>query len=139
MYLLDTNVISELRKASNNKAHPNVLAWASEQEASSLYISAITLMELEMGILAIERKDTHQGTRLRHWMQEQVLPEFADRTLAIDTRVALRCAQLHIPDRRSERDALIAATALIHNMTVVTRNTADFLATHVALVNPWNR
>lgn len=139
MYLLDTNIISELRKASNNKAHPHVLAWASEQEASSLYISAITLMELEMEILAIEGKDTYQGTRLRHWMQEQVLPEFADRTLAIDSRVALRCAQLHIPDRCSERDALIAATALIHNMTVVTRNTADFLATHVALVNPWNR
>ena len=137
MYLLDTNVLSELRKASSNKADPNVLVWASKQTISSLYISAITLMELEIGILAIERKDENQGHRLRHWMQEQVLPEFKDRTLAIDTHVALRCAKLHVPDPRSERDALIAATALVHNMTIVTRNTKDFIAAQVPLINPW--
>jgi len=90
-----------------------------------------------MGILSLERKDSQQGALFRLWLEKHVLPEFAIRTLPIDAAVARRCAQLHVPDKRGERDALIAATALVHGMTVVTRNVADFQRTGVSLVNPW--
>lgn len=137
MYLLDTNVVSELRKASTGKANPNVVAWAKGVNASHLFVSVITIMELELGILAIERKDDIQGGMLRAWFEQQVLPEFVERTLPVDTPIALRCAKLHIPDKRGERDAMIAATALVHGMIVVTRNVADFSGTGVSIVNPW--
>jgi hypothetical protein len=137
MFLLDTNVISELRKAGDGKADANVTAWLSGADAASFYISAVTLMELELGILRVERRDPAQGERLRTWMRTHVLPEFSARTLPIDAAVALRCARLHVPDPRSERDAYIAATALVHGMTVVTRNLADFEPTGVWLLNPW--
>ena len=94
-------------------------------------------MEIELGIFQIERRDAAQGARLRIWMTHPVLPEFLDRTLPVDAAVALRCASLHVPDSRAERDALIAATALVHSMTVVTRNVADFEATGIPLLNPW--
>lgn len=137
MFVLDTNVISELRKIASGKADANVATWSSTVDAGDLYVSAITIMELELGVLAMERKDAPQGAVLRRWLEVQVLPEFSGRTLPIDAAVARRCAKLHVPDRRSERDALIAATALVHGMTVVTRNVADFLATGVPIVNPW--
>lgn len=135
MYLLDTNVISELRKAK--KAHRNVRTWAQGLPAASLYISAISILELEIGILLVERRDPRQGTILRAWMEGHVLPTFSGRILAIDTAVAQRCAALHVPNPRSDRDALIAATALVHGMTVVTRNVTDFQPMSVAMVNPW--
>jgi predicted nucleic acid-binding protein len=138
MYLLDTNVISELRKAGDGKADINVVVWLSSVDAATLYLSAVTLMEIELGILRIERRDPTQGGRLRAWMRNHVLPEFADRTLPVDTAVALRCAALHVPDPCSERDAFIAATALVHGITLVTRNTGDFKATPVPLLNPWD-
>jgi toxin FitB len=137
MFLLDTNVISELRKAGDGKADANVVAWLSRVDATSFYLSAVTLMELELGILRLERRDTAQGVRLRAWMDSHILPEFAERTLLIDAPVSLRCAQLHVPDPRPYGDALIAATALVHGMTIVTRNVADFASTGVPLVNPW--
>lgn len=137
MYILDTNVVSELRKANAGKANLNVVAWAQSVNASHLFLSAISIMELELGILAIERKDNIQGGMLRAWFEQQVLPEFVERTLPVDTSIALRCAKLHIPDKRGERDAMIAATALVHGMIVVTRNVADFSGTGVSLVNPW--
>jgi predicted nucleic acid-binding protein len=137
VFVLDTNVLSELRKAGDGRADENVTAWLARQDAAAFFISAITLMELEIGILQVERRDPPQGGRLRQWMDTRVLPAFAERALAIDTAVALRCARLHVPDPHSERDALIAATALVHGMTVVTRNVADFAATEVPLVNPW--
>lgn len=138
MFVLDTNVISELRKVRLGKADANVVAWTGTVDAAELYISAISLMELELGVLSLERKDPAQGGVLRTWLEQQVLPEFAGRTLPVDAAVALRCAQLHVPDRRGERDALIAATALVHGMSVVTRNVADFEPTGVKTVNPWN-
>jgi hypothetical protein len=138
MFLLDTNVISELRKAGDGKADANVVAWLSSVDATTFYLSAITLMEIELGILRIERRDPAQGARLRAWMDQRIMPEFADRTLPVDTAVALRCAPLHVPDPRPERDAFIAATALAHGMTVVTRNVADFAPTGVPLLNPWD-
>lgn len=137
MYVLDTNVLSELRKLHSGKADANVNAWAGSVDASDLFISAITIMELELGVLSIERKDASHGVLLRSWLENQVLPEFADRTLPVDTVVAQRCARLHVPDRRNERDALIAATALVHGMTVVTHNVADFTPTGVSILNPW--
>lgn len=137
MFVLDTNVVSELRKVRLGKADANVAAWADSVDATDLFVSAITIMELELGVLAIERRDAAQGALLRSWLDQHVLPEFASRTLAVDTAVALRCARLHVPDRRGERDALIAATALVHGMTVVTRNVADFTPTGVAVLDPW--
>jgi len=137
MYVLDTNVVSELRKVRLGKADLNVAAWAQSVDAADLFVSAITILELELGVLSIERKDATQGAMLRSWLEQHVLPEFSGRTLPVDTAVAQRCARLHVPDKRSERDALIAATALVHGMTVITRNVADFLPTGVAIVNPW--
>jgi len=137
MYLLDTNVLSELRKAGDGRADARVLAWFAGVDAACCFVSALTLMELEIGILRVQRRDAAQGQRLRLWMDERVLPEFAQRTLAVDAAVALRCARLHVPDPCAERNALIAATALVHGLTVVTRNTADFAATGAALLDPW--
>ncbi|MGL5445905.1 MAG: type II toxin-antitoxin system VapC family toxin [Rhabdaerophilum sp.] len=137
MFLLDTNVISELRKARAGTANLNVVAWANSVEASVLFISAITVLELEQGILLVERRDAKQGMALRAWLDGQVMPEFSSRTLPIDADVARRSAGLHGPDQRSERDALIAATALVHGLTVVTRNIADFDKTGVRFINPW--
>ncbi|ELC4945451.1 type II toxin-antitoxin system VapC family toxin [Salmonella enterica] len=137
MYVLDTNVVSELRKARTGKIDANVAAWAESIDASALFVSSITIMELELGILSVERRDATQGSRLRSWLEQHVLPEFSGRTLPVDTAVALRCTRLHVPDKRSERDAIIAATALVHGMTVVTRNVADFEPTGVAIINPW--
>ena len=137
MYLLDTNVISELRKAKSGKANQHVIAWAESKSVSSLYLSAITILELEIGILLVERRDPTQGAMLRLWLDSNVLPAFANRTLSVDTAVAQCCAKLHVPDPRSDRDALIAATAMVHSMTVVTRNIADFEPTGVEIINPW--
>ena len=137
MFILDTNVVSELRKIRFGKAHPRVMAWADSVDAAALFVSAITIMELELGVLSMERKDATQGAMLRSWLEQQVLPEFAGRTLPIDTAVAQRCARLHVPDKRGDRDALIAATALVHGMAVVTRNVTDFKTTGVSLINPW--
>lgn len=135
MYILDTNVVSELRKAK--KAHQKVKKWAQPLPSASLYISVISVLELEIGILLIERRDREQGAILRAWMDRHVLPTFSGRIMAIDTAVAQRCATLHVPDPRSDRDALIAATALVHGMTVVTRNVADFERMEVGVLNPW--
>lgn len=137
MYLLDTNVISELRNVGDGKADEAVVAWVSGIDAGVMFISALTLMELEIGILWVERRDAGQGARLRAWFETQVCPEFEDRTLSVDAAIARRCARLHVPNPKSERDALIAATALEHNLTVVSRNLTDFAATGVPMINPW--
>lgn len=139
MYLLDTNVVSELRKAKAGKADPNVIAWAANVSAANLFLSAITILELETGIQLVERRDAPQGKLLRAWLEGHVLLAFSGRILPIDVSVAQRCAKLHVPDRRADRDALIAATALVHGMTVVTRNIVDFQATGVNLLDPWVR
>ena len=137
MYLLDTNVVSELRKAKSGKADKRVVSWAKGVPASSLYLSSISLLELEIGVLLIEQRDPLQGTMLRVWLDEQVIPVFADRTIAVDAAVARRCARLHVPDPRSERDALIAASALVHGLVIVTRNVVDFDPMGVEIINPW--
>lgn len=138
MYLLDTNVVSELRKAKAGKADKKVTAWARNAAPATLFLSTLTILELEIGILLIERRDAAQGVVLRAWMNQHVLSAFSERILAVDAAVALRCARLHVPDPCAERDALIAATALVHGMTVVTRNVSDFEPTRVRLLNPWD-
>ncbi|MEJ1339483.1 MAG: type II toxin-antitoxin system VapC family toxin [Candidatus Sedimenticola sp. (ex Thyasira tokunagai)] len=137
MYLLDTNVISELRKAKTTKADKNVVTWAESVSATRLFLSVITILELETGILLVERRDPRQGAMLRSWINTHVLPAFSDRILVVDTAVAQRCGKLHVPDPRSDRDAIIAATAMVHDMTVVTRNVDDFISTSVDILNPW--
>jgi len=139
MFVLDTNVVSELRKAKAGKADQNVTTWAASVPPGGLFISDITILELETGTLLVARRDPAQGAMLRAWLDGHVLPAFAGRVLAVDTAVAQRCARLHGPDPRSDRDALIAATALVHGMTVVTRNVADFEATGVPILNPWDQ
>ncbi len=137
MYLLDTNVISELRKAKSGKSNKNVTAWAKDISTSSLFISVITILELETGILLVDRRDRSQGAILRSWLDTHVLSVFSDRILNIDVAVVQRCAKLHVPNPRSDRDAIIAATALVHGMIVVTRNVSDFEQTGVKVLNPW--
>ena len=136
MFLLDTNVISELRRPA--RANPHVLAWANSSPVANFHISVISVLEIEIGAGLMARKDHAQGAVLRAWIDDQILPRFEGRILPVDTTVARRCARLHVPVPRAERDALIAATALVHGLTVVTRNSVDFQATGVALLNPWN-
>jgi len=138
MYLLDTNVISELRKAKSGKADKNVEAWANSVNVSHFFLSVITILEIETSVLLIERKDAVQGAALRSWLNAHVLPAFSDRILVVDTAVAQCCAKLHVPDPQSDRDAIIAATAIVHGMTVVTRNVDDFKSSGVEILNPWN-
>ncbi|MDA8391325.1 MAG: type II toxin-antitoxin system VapC family toxin [Actinomycetota bacterium] len=138
MYLLDTNVVSELRKARAGKADPGVAAWATSTPAAQLFISAITLHELEHGVLLAERSDPHKGALLRIWLDTSVAAAFAERVLPVDERVARRAARLHVPDPAPFRDALIGATAFEHHMAVVTRNTKDFERfTGLDILNPW--
>lgn len=137
MFILDTNVVSELRKIRSGGADPQVALWADSVDSVNLYVSAITVQELEIGVLLAERRDPRQGAVFRAWLDSHVLPAFAGRILPVDTAVAQRSAKLHVPDPRPVRDCLIAATALVHGMTVVTRNTVDFKATGVLLLNPW--
>jgi predicted nucleic acid-binding protein len=137
MFLLDTNVVSELRKVRLGKANRNVAKWADSVDAADLFLSAITIQELEMGVLLAERRDPSKGAIFRLWLDSHVLPAFDGRVLPVDTAVARRSARLHVPDPRPVRDALIAATALVHGMTVVTRNVADFEPMGTAILNPW--
>lgn len=137
MYLLDTNVVSELRKVRAGRADGHVAAWADSVDAADLYLSVISVQELEIGVLLAERRDPAQGAVFRAWLGGHVLPAFAGRILVVDTAVAERSARLHVPDPRPLRDGFIAATALVHGMTVVTRNVADFAPTGVPTLNPW--
>ncbi len=136
MFVLDTNVISELRRGKPNQS-AEVRTWAAGQPSSKLFLSAITILELEMGILALERRTPPQGNALRTWLTG-VCEAFAGRILPVTDMTATVCAALHVPNPRSERDVMIAAKALEHGFTVVTRNVPDFASTGVGLVNPWS-
>ena len=136
-FLLDTHMVSELRKIRHGKADRRVAQWADGVDAGDLFLSVVTVQEIEIGVLLAERRDPKQGAILRNWLARQVLPAFEGRILAIDTAIAQRSARLHVPNPRPVRDGLIAATALVHGMTVVTRNVADFEPTGVAVLNPW--
>jgi predicted nucleic acid-binding protein len=137
MYLLDTNVLSELKKIPSGRANANVFAWASRTSLQDHFISAISLFEITRGVLLVERRDPAQAAALRTWMEREVLNHFADRILPVTSGVALRSAELHVPNPRPERDTFIAATALSANLVLVTRNVSDFQDTGVHLLNPW--
>ena len=138
MFLLDTNVVSELRKVRGGKANPGVATWAEQVPSSVLFISAVTIHELEHGVLLMERSDPNQGALLRAWLDQSVTAAFKSRVLVVDERVARRAAALHVPDPAPFRDALIGATALVHDMTVVTRNVKDFERFDgLDVLNPW--
>lgn len=135
MVLLDTNVVLEFRRP--HLTNPKVAAWADGVPSSDMFLSSITILELETGALLLSRRDGRQGRLIRQWIEDRVLPTFTERILAVDAAVARRCAALHIPDPRPFRDSLIAATALVHGLTVVTRNRADFEPMAVTVLNPW--
>jgi hypothetical protein len=137
MYLLDTNVISELRKSADGRINKGVQSWAEAIFPELMFISAITVLELEIGVLQIERRDKKQGAVLRRWLNQNVLPAFSERVLPVDLAVAQRCASLHVPNPKSERDAMIAASAIESRMTIVTRNVSDFSQSGVKVFDPW--
>lgn len=137
MILVDTNVVSELRKARAGRADPNVVAWSGSVRPGDLYLSVVTLQEIETGVRLRERADPLQGAVLRRWLEGKVLRGFAGRILPVTIPIARRCAALHVPDPRPVRDSLIAATALVHGLTIVTRNERDFAPMGVPIINPW--
>lgn len=136
MYLLDTHVVSELRSAT--RCDPSVAAWAQASDSRTMYLSVISLLELEIGVMRVERRDPEAGKTLRDWLDRRVMTTFAGRSLPIDLDVVKAWAPFHVPNRRPERDALIAATALHHRLTLVTRNVRDFEGLDVKLLNPWS-
>ena len=137
MFILDTNVVSELRKIRLGRADEQVARWADSVAPIDLYLSVITVQELEIGVLLAERRDPPQGAVFRAWLDHQVLPAFTGRILPVDAAVARRSAKLHVSAPRPVRNSLIAATALVHGMTVVTRNVADFTLPGLGMLNPW--
>lgn len=136
MFLLDTNVLSEMRRLE--RSSPSVRAWADVTPAEHTFVSAITILEIEQGLASVERRDAGQSRRLRLWLEGHLLPRFEQRILSVDVAVARCCASLHVPDPRAERDALIAATAIVHDLAVVTRNVTDFRIDGLRVVNPWD-
>jgi toxin FitB len=135
VYLLDTHVVSELRRST--RCDKSVAAWAASADPQMQFLSVISVLELQIGVMRVERRDAASGVLLRQWLDERVLVVFADRILNIDTAVARTCAALHVPDPRPERDALIAATAQLHRLTLVTRNVKDFVGLDLVVLNPW--
>lgn len=135
MFLVDTSVVSELRRRRG--PDPHVLAWSQSQPVDTLFLSVVSILELEQGILLVARRDEGQAAALRRWLHTQLLPRFEGRILTFDVTAAFRCAALHVPDSRPDRDSMIAATALVHGLTLATRNTKDFEGCGVPVLNPW--
>lgn len=129
-YLLDTNVLSDARR----RTHPELNEWIAGQPRTSLSISVVTLLELERGVLRLERRDFHAGMHLRSWLTD-IATAFSGSVLAVDEHVACYAARLHVPDPMPEMDALIAATALQHELTLVTRIIRDFQSSGVNLLD----
>ncbi|OHV23001.1 type II toxin-antitoxin system VapC family toxin [Rhizobium sp. RMa-01] len=137
MLLLDTSVVSELRKVASGKADSNVVVWNETVDPAETFISSVVLHELEIGVRLVEHNDAAAGKVLRNWLKNSVLAAFSGRILPLDEAAAVQAAQWHVPNPKSINDAYIAATAFTRRMTLVTRNIKDFEGMGVALVNPW--
>ena len=133
-YLVDTNVISEFRK--RHRANPLVRAWIKKRKPQELFLSVLTLGELRRGTERIERRDPTSAVALRSWL-DRTRTRFRDRILDVDAAVADRWGRLGIPDPLPDIDGLLAATALVHGMTVVTRNVRDIAPTGAPCLNPF--
>lgn len=138
MLFLDTNVVSEIRLVSSGKADLRFIEWVKQMDTRHCWTSAVVLMELERGVLRMERKDPVQGGNLRYWFNTTVRSLFENRVLKIDHTTAQICAKLHIPNKRPENDAWIAASCIQHNLSLVTRNVADFQNLDIELINPFD-
>ncbi|WP_095198418.1 type II toxin-antitoxin system VapC family toxin [Mesorhizobium carmichaelinearum] len=138
MLLLDTNVVSELRKVSSGRAHPNVVLWNETVDPAETFISSVVLHELEIGVRLVEHHDAVAGKVLRNWLESAVLTTFSGRILPLDDAAAVQAAQWHVPNPKPINDTYIAATAVTRRMTLVTRNIGDFEGMGVTLVNPWD-
>lgn len=138
MYLLDTSLVAELWKIEAGRADPGVAAWSADIDAAAAFLSVVTVMELELGIRRLAERDEAQSHLLQRHFAGQILRDFADRILAIDPPVALRCAEMHRTARLADRDGWVAATAAVHSLTLVTRETADFDGVGIRSFNPWS-
>jgi hypothetical protein len=134
-YLLDTNVVSALRVRGRE---PHVQAWAASIPVADQFVTALTIAEIERGVVAKERTDPAQGAVLRRWLEEHVLPAFAGRVLPFDLPAARILATYPVPDQAPLDDALIAAIAQSTGMTIATRNARHFRPLGVSIVNPWS-
>jgi len=132
-WLLDTNVVSELRKGE--RANPGIRSWFAQAEEDALYTSVLVVGELRRGIELLRRRDVPSGLALDQWLAS-LIDGFANRILPVDQVVAERWGRLNVPDPVPTVDGLLAATALVHGMTLVTRNTRDVARTGVALLDP---
>ena len=135
MYLLDTSVLSVLRSPGEEDA--KLVAWASQQQTFNLYVSSISILELKLAILQKRKISPGEGEVLNTWLQKQVLQGFKGRVVAFDGEMAEYCAALHVPNPKSERDAMIAATCLVKNLSLVTRHPSDYKHIKIQTINPW--
>ncbi|MBS9781668.1 MAG: type II toxin-antitoxin system VapC family toxin [Gammaproteobacteria bacterium] len=136
MYLLDTNILSEIRKIKQNRANENVVNWLANVLPTELYTNVVVLMEIEKGIVRLRRKDSQQADNLAAWYQT-IKPTFQNRIYSIDEKTASICATLHSPNPAPANDAWIAATAIQHNLVLATRNTNDFNFQGLQVFNPF--
>jgi len=134
-FLLDTNVVSELRRGA--KCDARVAAWQAAHSPSVCHLSVISLMEIRLGIELSRRRNAKHGEILQTWYDTKVRSAFSKRTLPVTAEIAEKCAELNAGRTRPFRDSLILATALVHNLVVVTRNTTDFIDAQAQVLNPW--
>ena len=135
MYLLDTSVLSVLRSPGEEDA--KLVAWASQQQTFNLYVSSISILELKLAILQKRKISPGEGEVLNTWLQKQVLQGFKGWVVAFDGEMAEYCAALHVPNPKSERDAMIAATCLVKNLSLVTRHPLDYKHIKIQTIKPW--
>lgn len=134
MFLLDTNVVSELRKGA--RANARVRSWFAELDDSALFLSVLVAGELRQGVERVRLRDAAQAEHLDRWLR-RLVDDYASRLLPVDTRVAELWGRLNVPDPISTVDGLLAATAIVHDLTLVTRNVKDVARTGVRLFNPF--
>ncbi|MBA3519812.1 MAG: type II toxin-antitoxin system VapC family toxin [Rhizobiales bacterium] len=135
MFLLDTDVLSASRRPE--KAGQGLETWVANTNPRDMFLSAVSILEIKIGALRLSRRDQRRGAALDEWIRDRVLTKFEGRIIPFDALTALRCAPFHVPNTPPERDAMIAATALQHRFTIVTRNVRDFQRMGVPYLNPW--